>query len=397
MNILSRCLSIFCQEHKKIFICCVLGGALVLPSVSMLVNPGGSISEAENRQLSGFPSIPSNMEEYKTYTSRITDYFRDNFGFRDRLLKYYSRIKVFYFGVSPTPRAIVGKNGWLFYTGSNVIEQTRNLMPFQEAELAEYAQILQSRKDWLSSRQVKYIWMIPPNKHSIYPEYLPDYVTKVGKTSRLDQWMEYFCKHTTVPILDFRKVLIDHKKKFPTHDKEDTHWNSYGGYLAYRHLMDSLYKWMPEIKPITISQKDFYIGPVVKVVDLAKIMGVGNSLTMTTVRNNTYPLSIPKCGDRYEIRAKPLWKGFRKWKPYYYTCDKKKYTVLIFHDSFIKNLVPFLADTFNKTIFVRARPNFLMFKWFVDKYNPDLVIEEMGERGMAGNRLYNSLQEEGIP
>jgi len=293
-----------------------------LPSVSMLFNPGGSISEAENRQLSGFPSIPSNMEEYKTYTSRVTDYFRDNFGFRDRLLNYYSRIKVFYFGVSPTPMAIVGKNGWLFYFDKNVIELTRNLMPFQEAELAEYAQILQSRKDWLSGRQSKYIWMIPPSKDSIYPEYLPDYATKIGKTSRLDQWIEYFSKHTTVPILDFRKVLIDHKKKLPTYDKADTHWNSYGGYLGYRHLMDFLHKWMPYIEPVTINQSDFYIGPANNERRLAKMMGVGNDPTITTVTRKTHRSA--KCGVKYKIWEKPLWKGFRKWKPFYYTCDKNE-------------------------------------------------------------------------
>jgi len=115
-------------------------------------------------------------------------------------------------------------------------------------------------------------------------------------------------------------------------------------------------------------------------------MGVSNDLTRTTVTSKTHRSA--KCGGEFNFWTKPLWKGHQSHKPFYYICDKKKYTVLIFHDSFIAKLFPFLADTFNKTIFVNARPNFAMFKWFIDKYNPDLVIEEMGERGLAGKRLY---------
>jgi len=400
MNILSKSFAVFSQRHIKIIFLFVFGGALVFPSAFMLVNYGGMVSKTEKRQLAEFPSLPSNLEEYKVYTSSISNYFRDRFGFRARLLRIYSYIKVFYLNVSPTPRAIIGKNRWLYIADWKIIDYARNLMPYQKTELEEIARELQSRKDWISSKHSRYVWMIPPNKHSIYPEYLPDYVTKVGKVSKLDQWVEYFSKHTTVPILDFRKVLIDHKNILPTYDKADSHWNPYGAYLAYRHLMDFLYKWMPDIEPVTINQNDFHIEPDVIKQDIAILMGISKMLAMTTVNSKTH--QSEKCGVKYNIRSESPWKESHKrqhWWPKrnsrkkYYVCDKKKYTVLIFHDSFIFTLVPFLADTFNKTIFVRVRPNLLMLKWFVDKYNPDLVIEEMGERGMAGKRFYNKVTE----
>lgn len=381
MNILVKALRIIWFQHKKIILCCVLVGAIALPGLTMLVGPASGISSLEKRQLSSFPNRPSNLEEYKNYTSKISKYFRDHFGFRDRLQYLYFRMKVLFLGVSSTPKVMVGKNGWYYYTGQNVIKHTRNMMPYKKVELDNIAYTLQWRKEWLSKLNIKYVWMFPPNKHTIYPEYLPDYVTKIGKTSRLDQLKEHFSESTTVSIVDFRNVILSHKKVYPTFDKLDTHWNLYGGYIAYNYLMDFLHKWMPDIDTVKISKSDFYVRSS-KAQDLAMLMGINNDLVLTTVSTKE---RYPKCGKKHKVWDDPLWGTFGNNQPFYYTCNKKKYTVLIFHDSFLMTLVPYIGDTFHKTIFVRARPNILMFKWFVNKYKPDIVIEELGERGYPLN------------
>ena len=56
--------------------------------------------------------------------------------------------------------------------------------PFTPEELEQYQKILEARRDWLAERGIPYLFVIPPNKDTIYPEFMPPAYTKVRPKSR---------------------------------------------------------------------------------------------------------------------------------------------------------------------------------------------------------------------
>ncbi|MEI9865253.1 MAG: hypothetical protein WDN00_12025 [Limisphaerales bacterium] len=43
------------------------------------------------------------------------------------------------------------------------------------------------RRDWLAKRGIAYLFVVAPDKHSIYPEELPGWAVKVRPQTKLDQ------------------------------------------------------------------------------------------------------------------------------------------------------------------------------------------------------------------
>ncbi len=80
---------------------------------------------------------------------------------------------------SSRPDVMIGRDGWLFFTGKQMIENYRGVKTFTPGELQNWQTLLEKRRDWLARRGIKYLCVIPPDKHSIYPEYLPAWMTKV--------------------------------------------------------------------------------------------------------------------------------------------------------------------------------------------------------------------------
>src|SRR5471032_1208221 len=94
-----------------------------------------------------------------------------------------------------------------------MIDDVMGNRPFRDSELEAWRDLLQGRHDWLAQRGIRYLFVIPPDKHTIYPEHLPDWlVTAARPPQRLDQFIQYMKAHSDVPVLDLRQTLLDAKK-----------------------------------------------------------------------------------------------------------------------------------------------------------------------------------------
>jgi alginate O-acetyltransferase complex protein AlgJ len=164
----------------------------------------------------------------KTACSHYTNYFNDNFGLRNALLRLNSIIKYDLLGVSPNPQVIIGKNGWLFYNAEREIEDYRALTQYDAATILAWAKTLEMKRIWLKSQGVQYFFVVAPNKSTIYSEFLPDEYTKVRKKTFIDELVECVEKNTGVTIIDLRPVLLAAKSKELLYLRTDTHWNEYG-------------------------------------------------------------------------------------------------------------------------------------------------------------------------
>lgn len=349
---------------------------------------------SENRKLAPVPkAITALSNKDESFSQRISNakqylgdlptevkaYTADNFGFRNFMIRQHGEMKFGLLGVSPTHHVLLGKHDqgtandpgdqWLFFNRYGVVEHYRATNLFTEQELEQWRRVLEQRQKWLASKGIKYLVLIAPNKHSIYPEYLPDEVNRIGKETRTDQLTTYLRKHSNIEIIDSRPLLVDARKKFPQqrlYFRTDTHWNEAGAFMAYQAAARKLAEWFPAVKPMQWKNMtpSWAIEPGG---DLTAMMGIRhrfhenrfkldpNPPRQTIVRRDQFDTS------RVETKLD----------------DPSLPTLLMFRDSFGAALMPTLAQHFKSATFIwtdQFDPR------EVESTKPDVVITEMLER-----------------
>ena len=129
---------------------------------------------------------------------------------------------------------VIGADGWLFWGGDCVLEDFLSLQPFSVEQLQKRQRVLESKRDWLAKHGIRYLFMIPPDKQSIYPEFMPKAYQAMQGQSRLDQFVAYMQQHSNVDILDFRQTLRAAKADRQIYFRMDSHWNEMGALIASR-------------------------------------------------------------------------------------------------------------------------------------------------------------------
>ena len=155
------------QALRRGFIAVVLIG-LLLP----LVGPAGHGENKENRERAAQPPLPRSWKQWKAFPQASEAYFRDHFAFRDTLVAANDRLKVDVLGISASPKAALGPDGWLFLLGDWATKYQRK-PGFSPRELNDLTFMLSARQQWLAHRNIKFLFFAAPNKHTIYPEVLP--------------------------------------------------------------------------------------------------------------------------------------------------------------------------------------------------------------------------------
>lgn len=207
------------------------------------LDPGLELSE--NRPSALAPAWPKSIAEWQALPPALQSYWNDAFGFRRRLLHWNSVIQ-FAFGVSPTPNVVIGKDGWLFYDGMESFEQHRGARPFSEAGLRNWAEQLEARRQWLASRGAHYLFVIAPDKQTIYSDKVPGRYGPFARTPT-DQLVPYLRAHTQVDVLDLRDPLRVARAAGDVFAKTDSHWNDRGEFAAYTAIATRLQAWYPQM------------------------------------------------------------------------------------------------------------------------------------------------------
>lgn len=223
----------------------------------------------ENRALHPMPDWPVKRWQWISFPFTFDRYFNDRVGFRPELLALRRRILLDGLGDSTANFVWLGRDGWLFTNnaGPNSLPP-----PPDEAErrLAGWVDALRARRDWLAARGIRYVVLVAPEKSSIYPEFLPDFVRRhpppeigallrdrLGPAFILDPTDAIRAEKSTTPHLYFRL---------------DTHWTDSGAFPAYRELGDWLARALPGFR--TKPYERFRHRPnVTEECDLAKALG----------------------------------------------------------------------------------------------------------------------------
>jgi hypothetical protein len=349
---------------------------LWLPTADTFLHLDRTPTPNENRAPATFPTFQPDFAAMRDYVSGIEAYFGDHFGFRRRLVAWGHHWKWQWFRTSKSADAFVGKSGWLFFSGGLMVDDIMGNRPFSDRELEAWRDLLQGRSDWLAQRGIRYLFVIPPDKHTIYPEYLPDWLaTATRPPHRLDQFLAYMKAHTAVPILDLRQTLLDAKKDGRVYLQTDTHWNEMGAFLACRRIVEQAAALGMDVKPVAlpafqVSTKDEASG------DLAMMLGRQNTMLemdMVSVSPKP-PLPVLETSIASDFPNK---KWFFGVEPRITNNPAARGKVVMFRDSFAINLSRFLGYSFARIAYIWEQN---WDKRIIESEKPDLVVDEMLER-----------------
>ena len=349
-----------------------------LPLSGLILGFDRSFVLEENRTLATRPELKLDRAGLKSFPARFEAYFNDRFCFRKRLIRWLALVKVKGLRVTSTPGVIMGRDGWLFLASDAALASYRATRPFTPDQLEKYGQILESRRGWLASRGVPYLVVILPNKDTIYPEFMPGAYTKVHPGSRLDQLLDHMKSHSNVPILDVRADLRRAKQSGRVYHVTDSHWNLRGGYIAYGRIMQALSAWLPRFQVMARSEfrEVAEAGPGG---DLAMMLGLADQLPEE--RLNLDPRAgwhFHHTGELYPIAGRCAHPELTVVTE---RGDAKLPRAVLFRDSFAAQLIPFLAEHFQRMVCIWDS-NF--DRAIIEHERPTVVIQEIVERSLEG-------------
>jgi len=281
------------------------------------------------------------------------DFFTDQKSgliFNDYLIRLDNIARIIVMNSSTSNIVVIGKDNWLFTDVNESMADYRGLTHLSESQLAYTLEIVKSERDYL---KVPLILVVAPNKESIYPEYMPEGIKKINNDTQLDQVLAYFKENSDIKIIDLRPVLIKAKSERQVYRKNDSHWNSYGAYIAYREIIGAT--------GLTAHDLSDYK----EVVSTNAYGNQTGDLSRALKLEDMYPES--EVINWYELKDVP---------------SDKLPSALIFHDSFYTstNLQSLMASHFEKVMEVRYGQLTLFSSKLVEDAKPSVVIYIMVER-----------------
>jgi alginate O-acetyltransferase complex protein AlgJ len=346
----------------------------------------------ENRALAPLPDFKPGRQGWRDFFSGWEAYYRDHFGCRNRLVRWSNRWKREWFRESNQSSVVIGREGWLFYVGDYVLDNYVGDKRLSEADLESWRELLERRRDWLARRGIHYLFVLAPDKHSIYPEYLPAWVVKRPAPVKLDQFFTYLKAHSTVPVLDLRPSLLEAKKAVTIYLQNDTHWNHYGGFVGYQAVLRALSAQMPALQPRSLADFDWKFVPQPGG-DLAGSLGQADQLVETNAIN-----FIPHAPFQLATWRSAPERLPKKWRPKaepaVSTTPGQTGKALVFRDSFAGAWMPFLGCHFAETVYI------WQYEWdaaLIEREKPDVVIDEMLERFFNNQDPRKLMQLDALP
>jgi alginate O-acetyltransferase complex protein AlgJ len=338
----------------KVICIALFFGLLWLPVLQMALRFYPEFEEAEKRELAKPPQL--SLEALSRLPREFNGYAADNFGFRPDLIRWNSILKTRLLGISPIPSVIVGKDAWLFYCSEaladgNTINDYRGTIPLPDSELVKLQQRLEENRREFSKRNILYVVVIVPNKNTVYGEYLPDGIVKHRPTTRLDQLMSHLEKHSTMRVIDLRETFHRARVEHPLYWKTDSHWNSYGAYVAYAEIMKHISMKIPAVRSISVSPESVRVETSPAGGDLAQMLFMQDLLPE---ENET------------RFSARPAREG------------RLLGTLLFRHDSFGDGLYPFLRMHFKSIVNIAPFAPYPLED--IERRKPEVLLHVFAER-----------------
>ena len=342
--------------------------AISLPGVSQLAGLWQAMPASEQRPLSKAPSWPATYGAWRFLAQDIDSYLANRMGFRSWLLIAGHRLR-YEFGAPVTHDVVIGKRGWLFYGGSEEIEKYLGLRPLGAPQIQAIIDRLDRYRRELRAHGALFVFVIAPNKSSIYPEELPDGLNPIGPTPA-DQLLRALAARPDIPVVDGRALLLQNRQLGPLFYKTDSHWNDLGAFIVLRAAIARAGLGAERFRPLS----DYEITLGSGATDLLRLLDMGRDLEWGVPY---LAEKFPRPGLRWQRNAPddPVTDVITQPPP-------ARGRVLVIGDSFSIAWMRFLGDNFARVVRVAYAQQ--AHDAAIASERPDLVIVEIVEREIGG-------------
>lgn len=384
--------------HTLVIACFI--GALCLPVVSgipALLGSGDAISAQEKRRLHPWPDAPTTVRALRRWPGEFNLWFDDRFGLRDGLIAIHNYGKAA-LGISPSQRAILGDDGWVFIENTHLTDANRGARPFARGEAERLAALFVSAQQRLAQRGVAYVHLTPPDKQSLFREYLPARIRILGP-SRYAQWRSA-ALDSALNFVDLYPVLERSIAAGETpYMRTDSHWNCYGAYLAYREIMDAINQETEVALPV-LEETDVTFDRAIDPVggDLVRnFLGTPflfpEPYAMRCPIVSPARLSYTALEDGSALRLRDTHNATRPSRVMNHDFPDGP-RALVLRDSYTNAMIPFLSHSFREVIYMTydVRPP---EERLIDELQPNIVIYEHVERSLV--RYSKVIADAGLP
>lgn len=206
------------------------------------------------------------FESYRTgeYQSQSESYIKENFGFREPLIRFYNQFQFDAFRKIYNKDIVVGKDGWLYfiqhaneYYGTEIYRWYDS----NEEACAQFdreAQRMWKLRGILKDYNVDFMVFMAPQKGFVYPEHLPDREKDTTTVSAREYYSARFDEYG-FPYIEMTKWFQEIKEAdtlpYSLFPQTGAHWDFSAAFAT-----DSLMRFMGDLKGVKLPELQF--GPL---------------------------------------------------------------------------------------------------------------------------------------
>ena len=354
---------------KAVNISYLLFFLLILMIPLCLTNTKSNVkSDFDNRVLVELPEIGEEAFERK-----VTSYLQDRIGFRDQIVTGYQLLNNAVAGELTHPIYTYGQDGYVFFDMHNTIHYGTYHKIFAEAVL--------KMQQYCESRGVKFYFLFDPEKISVYRRYLPSGVNYTDEW--VDELFEYMVSKG-IHCINNRDLLIDlsYQEQVFNHQYDAGHWNDLGCFYGTNNLWKEINRDFPDVTEYT--KEEFNITTKNGRFLAASQFPVNEEVLDFTLKTKW----IDKTKEYSGIK---LNKSYQYFHYYVNTSDNSKTypRMLVFHGSYYNRGPEFFVGRAQEYIGIHDYQNVLDLDYYVNIFQPDLVVFEVAEYTFSDN-YFNS-------
>ena len=257
---------------------------------------------------------------------------------------------------------ILGKNGYLFHTDHESVEQVTGRLPLEWQELRAWQEATEARSAWCRANGVVFRMLIVPEKHVVYDDMLPDAAISPDRPAL--QLLAALSPRVRREVLYPAALLKQARASSETYFRTDTHWTEQGGFIAYQALLDSL-------------PSGFIETPV-----QATELGTRDRAMIGDLAVRLEPEPEEVAVSLYHLTHRPFVlryhnKGVSRGSTIAYEGDPCGKRMLAFRDSFFNYLIPHLIPALARLVAVSSID---VHYDLVASERPDIIVFEIAER-----------------
>lgn len=351
-----------------------------IPTIGFMITPNDYVIKGENRLINQMPVIGA-----KQYFSQLVNWYNDRLLFKLPATEnlYSSFHSVFTdFNFSGAQYTIEGLDGWLFLGDIhfNVYSQHSENIALDEVRLFDKISKLKLIRN---SFKGMFYFVVGPDKHGVYPEYMLPFLGNPGKYRYFDKLKPFFVANdiSLIDNYDVLRLAKDPLRKIALYYTDDSHWNRYGAHIAFENVMRHIEE---DFKPIKYKFRfsKHTNGDLIRNISNPKTDILDNSeITNPLMEVVTVTHLVDNSTRTYKFNSNVIDVFGSKYINNSAVLDKK---IMVISDSYGVFFTPYVVDYFKTVIHVHRQsedPSSIIDT--LKKEQPDIVIYLNVERAIS--------------